>query len=130
MKNQEKTKLSALFSAADYRAFQDAYRKLEALIQDHPLLALGSINVIASPTGKELYTWTRKIRAKTKTVALSIVQAETFRKAAAANRAINEVLQELQVLSQTALITELPGVSKRRDKRSSISDEKPIQKGA
>ena len=66
-----------------------------------------------SAGGNVTYTWTRKIRAKTVTVALSEAQADVFREAIAANRGVEEALVRLRELSQAAMLEGLPGVSRR-----------------
>ena len=74
------------------------------------------MNVVApkSPAGSVTYTWTRKVRAKTVTVALSPQQVAVFRQAIKANRQIEALLTRLRQVSQAALLEEVPGVTKRR----------------
>jgi hypothetical protein len=98
------------------RRLRAAYRRLEQAVNAQPWLVQGSVNVVApkSPGGNVTYTWTRKIRAKTATVALSETQAHAFRVAIAANRRLEEALTQLRELSQMALLDSLPSVSRRR----------------
>ena len=85
-----------------------------------PWILQGSVNEIAprTPQGRTTYTWTRKVRAKTVTVALSSKQAAAFRRAIRINRQVEERLERLRALSQEALLTSLPGVPKRHKKTS------------
>ena len=59
------------------------------------------------------YTWTRKINAKTVTVALSKEQYQAFRKAIEANRRLEKTLREMRKLSEKVLLGTLPGVKRR-----------------
>ena len=106
----------AHFSSSVLHRLQAAYRRLEQAANGQPWVAQGSVNVVApkSPGGKVTYTWTRKIRAKTVTVALSKTQAHAFRAAITANRRLEDALTHLREVSQTALLDSLPSVSRRR----------------
>ena len=92
----------------------------------------GSVNVVApkSPEASVTYTWTRKVRAKTATVALSRQQSVAFRKAVEANRQIEAALSRLRQVSQKALLAEVPGVTKRRLDVRQNAEAKSVQKGA
>ena len=67
---------------------------MEKAISQQPWLLQGSVNVVTpkTPGGNVTYTWTRKVRAKTVTIALSKAQAKAFRAAIAANRQVEEIL--------------------------------------
>ena len=86
------------------------------MVCGHSWLVLGSVNEVAPKTTSAgvTYTWTRKVRAKTVTVALSRQQAAAFRQAIEANRQIEATLNWLRHVSQTALLNEVPGVARRR----------------
>lgn len=116
MKRQDKSSGKTTCSAAVLRDLQAAYRTLGHVLRRQPWLVQGSVNVVSpkSPTASVTYTWTRKVRAKTSTVALSQEQAVAFRQAIAANRQIEEALNQLRQASQETLLAQLPGVSKRR----------------
>ena len=109
-----------------------AYRALERAVRRHPWLVQGSVNVVApkSPGGCVTYTWTRKVRAKTVTVALSRQQAVAFRQAIKVNLRIEASLSRLREMSQTALLADLPGVTKRRLDRSGSDGTNTVPKGA
>lgn len=115
MKPQDKSSDQIRFSATVQRDLQSAYRALLQTVRRHPWLVQGSVNVVApkSPAASVTYTWTRKVRAKTVTVALSRQQSVVFRKAVEANRSIEVALNRLRQVSQAALLAEVPGVTKR-----------------
>ena len=98
----------------------------------HPWLVQGSVNVVApkTPGGNVTYTWTRKVRAKTVTVALSEAQAKAFRAAIAAHREVEDTLARLREVSQTALLEGVPGVSRRRADSARKQRAKNVPKGA
>jgi len=131
MKKQDKSFGKKTFPASVLRELQSAYRMLERASRAHPWLVLGTVNVIApkSPSGSVLYTWTRKVRAKTVTVALSQKQAVAFRRAIAVNRRIEDALSRLREVSQTALRSSLPGVIKQRQIGQPARDRKSSKKG-
>ena len=132
MKQQGKSSGQRHFSASALSNLQDAYRVLDRTIRRQPWLVQGSVNEVAptSPSGGVTYTWTRKVRAKTVTVALSQQQAVAFRQAIEANREVEAAFSRLREISQTALLTDLPGVTKRRlDVRENL-ETKTVPKGS
>ena len=105
---------------------------MEKVLGQQPWLVQGSVNVVApkTPGGNVTYTWTRKVRAKTVTAALSEAQAEAFRAAIAANRQAEEILARLRKVSRTALLEGVPGVSRRRADSARQQGPKSVPKGA
>jgi hypothetical protein len=132
MKQQDKMIEQAHFSSSVLQRLQTAYRQLERAANGQPWVVQGSVNVVApkSPGGKVTYTWTRKVRAKTVTVALSETQAHAFRAAIADNRRLEEAISHLREVSQTALLDSLPGVARRRADWSRKRPIKTVPKGA
>ena len=132
MKRQDKSSEEAHFSASVLRDLQDAHQALVRTVSQSPWLVQGSVNVVApkSPAASVTYTWTRKVRAKTVTVALSRQQSDAFRKAVEANRSIEAALNRLRQVSQAALLTEVPGVTKRRLEVPQNAETKNVPKGA
>ena len=132
MKPQDKSSGRRRFSAAVQRDLQAAYRALLRTVRRHPWLVQGSVNVVApkSPSASVTYTWTRKVRAKTATVALSRQQSVAFRKAVEANRQIEAALNRLRQVSQAALLAEVPGVTKRRLDVPQNAEAKSVPKRA
>ena len=132
MNAQGKSSCRERVSSAALRALQSNYRALDRAVRRHAWLAQGSVNVVAprSSSARRTYTWTRKVKAKTVTVALSSRQAAAFRLAIEANRRIEAALGRLRERSQTALLTTVPGVPKRRLAGPQESRRKSVLKGA
>ena len=132
MKQQGKSSNRKRFSGAVLRDLQDAYRVLDRVSSRQPWLVQGSVNVVApkSPTARVTYTWTRKVRAKTVTVALSREQSVAFRQAIDANRQLEATLSRLRELSRTALLAAVPGVPKRRLDAPENAEVETVPKGA
>ena len=63
---------------------------------------------------KLTWRWTRKVKAKTVTVALSDAQAAAFRTAIASHRRLEKLILEMRALSQTYLLDFIPGPTRRR----------------
>jgi virulence-associated protein VapD len=60
------------------------------------------------------YVWTRKVRAKTVTVALSEEQYHWLKQAVANQRKLEEIIQQMQKLSHQILFEKVPGVVRRK----------------
>jgi hypothetical protein len=128
MKPQEKSSGKRNVLPSFRRELQAAYRELGRAIRRQPWIVQGSVNVVPpkSPTAKVTYTWTRKVRAKTKTVALSQKQAVAFRQGIRVNRRLEAALSRLRQVTQAALLAQLPGVTKRRTDVVQIADAKSV----
>jgi hypothetical protein len=59
------------------------------------------------------WRWTRKVQAKTVTVALSAEQAAAFRQAIDNHRRLEKLVKEMRALSQTFLLGSIAGPSRR-----------------
>ena len=94
---------------AEVRQIQRRYEQLKK-----ELLGLGWIcqgSLIHTPP--HAWRWTRKVHAKTVTLALSEPQAELYRQAIANHRRLEQVLSEMRELSQKVLSGSVPGVRRR-----------------
>src|ERR1700722_7684628 len=60
------------------------------------------------------YVWTRKVRAKTVTVALSQEQYYWLKQAVANQRELERLVQQMQTLSRKILFENVPGVVRRK----------------
>lgn len=69
---------------------------------------------LALKTYGPYYLWTRKVNAKTVTVALSEEQARIIRQAIARNRQLEQQLQRLRSLSEQIIIAVSPCVTRRK----------------
>lgn len=65
-------------------------------------------------TQQGTWCWTRKVKAKTVTVALSAQQAELFEQAVAQHRKLELLLGKMRDLSQTFLLQSVPGPVRRK----------------
>jgi hypothetical protein len=91
-------------------------RKLERRFQSlkEELAALGWLtHGSVSPNHPGYWRWTRKVKAKTVSVALSEAQAELFREAIANHRKLESILHELRAISQEVLLKSAPGNPKK-----------------
>ena len=94
-------------------------RETQQLTQRYQLLAarlsrLDSISqgsVMPAPPGA--WRWTRKVKAKTVSVALSAAQAALMKQAIANQRALDEVIDEMRAITQKLILHATPGVSCR-----------------
>ena len=97
------------------------FESLRDSLAKSPWILQGSVNERPPPpestSARATYTWTRKVRGKTVTVALSRQQARAFQRAIAANRRLEETLAVMRQISQKALTESLPGVKKTRDSK-------------
>jgi virulence-associated protein VapD len=60
------------------------------------------------------YVWTRKVRAKTITVALSQEQYQWLRQAVLNQRQLEKIVAQMQTLSRQVLFQTVPGVIRRK----------------
>jgi hypothetical protein len=65
-----------------------------------------------SPQGN--WRWTRKVKAKTVTVALSDPQAELFRRAIDDHRKLEKLIDEMRAISQQVLLNSVEGPTRRK----------------
>jgi len=98
-----------ILSPKELRQLQKRYQKLQSEITQLGWIAQGSL------MHKEPNAWrlTRKIKAKSVTMALSQAQAGLFAQAIANHRRLEELLQQMRELSQIALLGSAHGVRKR-----------------
>jgi hypothetical protein len=100
-------------SDAELRQLERRYRALQRALADLPWILQGSVVERPPPPdsskAKTTFIWTRKVRNKTVTVSLSRQQAIAFRRAIKANREIEKTLKSMRDMSQSALLSSLPG---------------------
>jgi hypothetical protein len=96
-------------SEAELRELERRYKTLQRNLRDVPWLLQGTVVERPPPpdssTAKTTFRWTRKVRGKTVNVTLSRQQAIAFRRAIKANRKLEDTLQAMRTLSQTALLS-------------------------
>ena len=64
------------------------------------------------------WRWTRKVKAKTVTVALSAAQAEAFQRAIADHRRLEKLIKEMRALSQSFLLENIAGPPRRNSTKN------------
>ena len=64
------------------------------------------------------WRWTRKVKAKTVTVALSDQQADLFRRAIHDHRKLEKLIDQMRTLSQQVLLNSVEGPARRKRKIS------------
>jgi hypothetical protein len=92
-----------------------AYRRLQQRLAQTGWIALGSL-IERRETGKggPRYQWSRRVGRKTVTVALSAEQFRWLGKAIANQRAVWEILIEMQRLTIAQMWRTLPGPPRRK----------------
>jgi virulence-associated protein VapD len=100
-------------SAATLRPDAD-YRKLQQRLTRIGYLSQGS--AIKRKPGQQgsRYIWTRKVQAKTVTVALSREQYEWLRRAVSNQRELERIVQQMQRCSRKILFETLPQPHRRK----------------
>ena len=90
------------------------YRQLQRALARIGYLSQGS--VFERPPGQQgsRYVWTRKVRAKTVTVALSQEQYQWLKQAVLNQRQLEKIIARMQTLSRQVLFETVPGVVRRK----------------
>jgi hypothetical protein len=101
----------------------EQYQQLRKQLRNLPLLAQGNVFAIPPPQGAPRasthYKWTRKVKAKTVTEALSKEQYEALKAAIEANKQVEQALRKMRQLTQDTILRNLPqSPGKRRTKPS------------
>ena len=94
---------------AEVRQIQRRYERLKKELLGLGWICQGSL----MHTPPHAWRWTRKVHAKTVTLALSEAQAELYRQAIANHRRLEHILSEMRQLSQKVLSGSVPGVRRR-----------------
>ena len=93
----------------EVRQIQRRYEQLKKELLGLGWICQGSL----MHTPPHAWRWTRKVHAKTVTLALSEPQAELYQQAIANHRRLEQVLREMRDLSQKVLLGSVPGVRRR-----------------
>ena len=97
--------------SARHRKLERRFQSLKEEISSLGWLTHGSV----TPNHPGHWRWTRKVKAKTVSVALSQAQAELFKNAIANHRKLESILQEMRAISQEILLKSAPGTRKKGD---------------
>src|SRR5580693_2401045 len=90
------------------------YRQLRRQLARLGYVSQGSVFQRAPGQQGSRYVWTRKVQAKTVTVALSEAQYHWLKQAVANQRELERIVEEMQVLSRQILFENVPGVVRRK----------------
>jgi hypothetical protein len=115
MKDQSNPPDFAKKAAAQSAALRRRFERCRAALGQLDWLSEGSVT--EGHPGH--WRWTRKVKAKTVTVALSPGQAKAFRRAIAQHRRLEKLILEMRALSQAYLLECLPGPPRRRPRAKS-----------
>ena len=113
------TKKSAAPAQADatpaaLAAWREHHAQLTACLAGPGWISEGSAQDRGPGAGGPCYQWTRKVRGKTVSVALSREQYECLAAAIANWRTVQATLKAMQRLSRTVLFTSIPGAPRRK----------------
>jgi virulence-associated protein VapD len=90
------------------------YRQLQQQLARLGYVSQGSVFERAADQQGSRYVWTRKVRAKTVTVALSREQYHWLKKAVANQRELTRIVEQMQNFSRQILFANVPGVVRRK----------------
>ena len=94
--------------------WQADYEKLRQSLSTLGWISQGYVQDRGSGAGGPCYQWTRKVRGKTVSVALSRQQYEALRQAIDNWRVAQQTLKQMQRLSRLVLFTTLPHPPRRK----------------
>ena len=90
------------------------YRRLQRQLARLGHISQGSVFERGPGQQGSRYVWTRKLQAKTVTVALSEAQYHWLRQAVANQRKLERIVAQMQTLSRQILFETVPGVVRRK----------------
>jgi len=100
----------ALLTAAALRRLEQRYRRLKEQFLELGWIAQGSV----MPQLPRAWRLTRKVKAKTVSIALSEQQVPLYKAAIADHRKLEAILHQMRQISDRVLQQSVPGVRKRR----------------
>ena len=104
-----------LLSPSQMAALRKRFERCKTQILTLDWVTQGSLS--QSPQGN--WRWTRKVKAKTVTVALSDQQAELFRRAIDDHRKLEKLIDQMRAISQQVLLNSVEGPPRRKRRISS-----------
>jgi hypothetical protein len=99
---------------ADLAQIKEEYAQLRARLGRLGWISHGYAQDRGPGAGGPCYQWTRKVRAKTVSVALSQEQFEALKEAIDNWRQAQEILQRMQALSRQVIFETLPNPPRRK----------------
>ena len=104
-----------LLSATQIAALRKRFESCKTQILALDWVTQGSLS--QSPQGN--WRWTRKVKPKTVTVALSDKQAELFCRAIDDHRELEKLIDQMRAISQQVLLNSVQGPARRKRRISS-----------
>jgi len=101
-------------SAPNLQAWHSEYQKLSRSLASIGWISEGYVQDRGPGAGRPCYQWTRKVRAKTVSVALSRQQYEALRQAIHNWRKLQQKLRQMQQLSRRVIFQTLPNPPRRK----------------
>ena len=101
-------------SQSKQSSYRKRYAQLRARLARAEWISQGYVQDRGPGAGGPCYQWTRKVKAKTVSVALSKEQFEWLSKAIAEWRQVQATLKEMQRLSRQVLFETLPHPQRRK----------------
>jgi hypothetical protein len=98
----------------DRKQLQAEFEKLRARLAQVGWISNGYVQNRGPGAGGPCYQWTRKVKAKTVSVALSQEQYEALRQAIENWKQLERTLRQMQVLSRRVIFETLPNPSRRK----------------
>jgi virulence-associated protein VapD len=90
------------------------YRQLQRQVARLGFVSQGSVFERGPGQQGSRFVWTRKVKAKTVTVALSEEQYHWMSQAVANQRQLEVIVQQMQTLSRQIIFETVPGVTRRK----------------
>src|SRR6266849_4189613 len=106
--------LDSLFMNVNLPQIQAEYGRLRARLAKLGWISNGYVQNRGPGAGGPCYQWTRKVKAKTVSVALSREQYEALKQAIENWREAQEILQRMQALSREVIFDTLPNPPRRK----------------
>jgi len=106
--------LHSLFMNVDLAAVRAEYERLRGQLARLGWISQGYVQDRGPGAGGPCYQWTRKVKAKTVSVALSQEQYQALKEAIANWRQTQEILHRMQVLSREIIFGTLPSPPRRK----------------
>ena len=99
---------------------QEQYARIEQQLSHAGYISQGSVFQRRPGQQGSRYVWTRKVKAKTVTVALSQEQYRWLRQAVANQRKLEKNIRQMQKLSRQILFASFPDVTRRNPLDKSV----------
>ena len=96
------------------QSWKAEYARLRARLANVGWNSEGYVQDRGPGAGGPCYQWTRKVKGKTVSVALSREQFEALQEAIANWREIEKILRRMQVISRTVIFRTLPDTHRRK----------------